>query len=62
MKPEWIIQPSTQGDPMNYSTTGIYGITIQAWDGDRELDWTEVNFHDFAAQLRDFADIIEEAE
>lgn len=47
---------------MTYSTTGIYGITIQVWDGDRELDWAEVNIADLASQLRDFADVIEEAE
>ena len=47
---------------MTYSSAGIYGITIQVWDGDRELDWGEVNVHDFASQLRDFADIIEGAE
>lgn len=47
---------------MTYSSAGIYGITIQVWDGERELDWTEVNTHDLADQLRDFADIIEEAE
>ena len=45
---------------MTYSSAGIYGITIQVWDGDRELSWEEVNITDFAAQLRDFADIIEE--
>ena len=37
-------------------------ISIQVWDGDRELSWTEVNTADLAQQLRDFADIIEEAE
>lgn len=47
---------------MTYSSAGIYGITIQVWDGERELDWAEVNVTDFASQLRDFADIIEEAE
>ena len=47
---------------MPYSSAGIYGITIQVWDGDRELSWTEVNTADLADQLRDFADIIEEAE
>ena len=47
---------------MTYSSAGIYGITIQVWDGDRELEWREVNVADFAAQLRDFADAIEEAE
>lgn len=46
---------------MTYSSAGIYGITIQVWDGDRELSWEEVNVADFAAQLRDFADAVEEA-
>ena len=45
---------------MTYSSAGIYGITIQVWDGDRELPLEEVNIADFAAQLRDFADVIEE--
>lgn len=47
---------------MTYSSAGIYGITIHVWDGDRELSWAEVDVHDFASQLRDFADIIEEDE
>lgn len=46
---------------MTYSSAGIYGITIQVWDGDRELSWAEVNVTDFVSQLRDFADTIEEA-
>ena len=47
---------------MTYRSVGIYGITIQVCDGDRLLAWTEVNTADLADQVRDFEDIIEEAE
>ena len=56
------LRTKEEGEAMTYSSAGIYGITIQVWDGDRELEWREVNVADFAAQLRDFADAIEEAE
>lgn len=45
---------------MIYPSTGIYGIHIHVYDGDRELDPTEINTSALAQQLRDFADIIQE--
>ena len=49
-----------KGEPMTYSSAGIYGITIQVWDGDRELPAAEINPRALAAQLHTFADVIRE--